>query len=48
MYRLDALDVSGFSLDRLPYSIRVMLEAVLRGCDGFSVTPENVEQLATI
>ena len=46
MYRLDALDVSGYSLDRLPYSIRVMLEAVLRGCDGFTVTPENVEQLA--
>lgn len=46
MYQLDQLDVSGYSLDRLPYSIRVMLEAVLRGCDGFTVTPENVEQLA--
>ena len=46
MYRLDALKVPGFTLDRLPYSIRVMLEAVLRGCDGFTVTPENVKQLA--
>jgi len=46
MYRLDALDVNGYSLDQLPYSIRVMLEAVLRGCDGFTVTPENVEQFA--
>ncbi len=46
MYRLDSLDVAGYALDRLPYSIRVMLEAVLRGCDGFTVTPENVEQLA--
>ncbi len=46
MYRLDSLDVSGYQLERLPYSIRVMLEAVLRGCDGFSVTAENVEQLA--
>ncbi len=46
MYRLDSLGISGYQLERLPYSIRVMLEAVLRGCDGFSVTPENVEQLA--
>lgn len=46
MYRLDSLKVAGYTLDRLPYSIRVMLEAVLRGCDGFTVTPENVEQLA--
>lgn len=46
MYRLDSLDVDGYYLTKLPYSIRVMLEAVLRGCDGFTVTPENVEQLA--
>ncbi len=46
MYHLDSLNVDGYVLDRLPYSIRVMLEAVLRGCDGFSVTPENVQQLA--
>ncbi len=46
MYRLDSLDLPGYTLDRLPYSIRVMLEAVLRGCDGFTVTPENVTQLA--
>lgn len=46
MYHLDSLDIAGYSLDQLPYSIRVMLEAVLRGCDGFTVTPENVEQLA--
>ena len=46
MYRLDSLDIPGYALDQLPYSIRVMLEAVLRGCDGFTVTPSNVEQLA--
>lgn len=46
MYRLDSLKVAGYTLDRLPYSIRVMLEAVLRNCDGFTVTSENVEQLA--
>ncbi len=46
MYRLDKLDIDSYSLDKLPYSMRVMLEAVLRGCNGFSVTSDNVEQLA--
>ncbi len=46
MYRLDSLDIDAYSIERLPYSIRVMLEAVLRGCDGFIVTPDHVEQLA--
>jgi aconitate hydratase len=33
-------------LQRLPYSIRVLLEAVLRNCDGFSVTEEDVRRVA--
>ncbi len=32
-------------LERLPFSIRVLLEAVLRHCDGFSVTADDVEKL---
>ncbi len=32
-------------LQRLPYSIRVLLEAVLRNCDGFSVTEEDVRRV---
>ncbi|WP_281915016.1 aconitate hydratase AcnA [Caldimonas thermodepolymerans] len=31
---------------QLPLSIRIVLESVLRNCDGKKVTPEHVEQLA--
>jgi aconitate hydratase len=34
------------SVSRLPVSIRIVLESVLRNCDGQKVAPENVEQLA--
>ncbi len=34
-------------IDRLPYSIRVLLESVLRNCDGATVTEEDVNSLAT-
>jgi len=33
-------------VDRLPYSIKVLLEAVLRNQDGFAVTEEHVRALA--
>ena len=46
MYRLDSLSEAGFNIDRLPYSIRIMLEALLRGCDGFAVMPEDVINMA--
>jgi aconitate hydratase len=36
----------GASVARLPVSIRVVLESVLRNCDGVKVTPEHVKQLA--
>ncbi len=36
----------GVSLARLPVSIRIVLESVLRNCDGVKVTPEHVRQLA--
>ncbi len=29
-------------LDRLPYSIRILLESAMRNCDGFQVTPDHV------
>jgi len=34
------------SVARLPVSIRIVLESVLRNCDGVKVTPEHVKQLA--
>ncbi len=34
------------NIKRLPVSIRIVLEAVLRNCDGLKITPAHVEQLA--
>jgi aconitate hydratase len=34
------------SVNRLPVSIRIVLESVLRNCDGQKVTPKHVEELA--
>jgi aconitate hydratase len=34
------------NVSRLPVSLRLVLESVLRNCDGRKVTPEHVEQLA--
>jgi aconitate hydratase len=36
----------GVSVSRLPVSIRIVLESVLRNCDGVKVTAEHVKQLA--
>ena len=47
VFRLDALSKAGVSgVDRLPYSIRVILEAALRNMDGFAVTEADVLELA--
>jgi len=46
-YSLPALGKAlGVDVSRLPVSIRVVLEAVLRNCDGKKVTEEHVRQLA--
>ncbi len=46
-YSLPALEKClGISLSRLPVSIRLVLESVLRNCDGKKITPEHVKQLA--
>jgi len=42
IYRLDAVDGS----DRLPYSLKVLLENLLRNEDGHNVTAEQVRALA--
>ncbi|MFT4605507.1 MAG: aconitate hydratase [Rhodothermales bacterium] len=47
VYRLDTLKAKGHDIDRLPYSIKVLLESVLRNCDGFLVTEADVEKLAS-
>jgi aconitate hydratase len=46
-YSLPALEKSlGAKISRLPVSIRVVLESVLRNCDGKKVTEEHIKQLA--
>jgi aconitate hydratase len=48
LYRLDALDKAGVApgLARLPFSIKVLLEAVLRNVDGELVSADDVKNLA--
>ena len=46
LYRLSALADEGYDLDRLPVSIRILLEGLLRRCDGETVTAEDVRRLA--
>ncbi|HLW71842.1 MAG TPA: aconitate hydratase AcnA [Candidatus Binataceae bacterium] len=46
VYSLDALTKRGFDLSRLPFSIKVMIENVLRREDGAIVTAAHVEALA--
>jgi aconitate hydratase len=31
--------------DRLPYSIRVLLESAIRNCDNFQVTKDDIENI---
>jgi aconitate hydratase len=46
-YSLPALEKTlGINISRLPVSIRIVLESVLRNCDGKKVTEEHVKQLA--
>src|SRR5437868_6810983 len=47
LHSLPALEKQGIGkLSRLPISIRIVLESVLRNCDGKKVRPKDVETLA--
>src|SRR5512134_3458358 len=47
IYRLDALEKAGLtSLQRLPFSIRIVLEAALRQCNDKEITQEDVKNIA--
>ena len=46
IYRLDALDEQGISTRHLPYSLRILLENLLRTEDGHNVTKQEVRALA--
>jgi len=46
LYSLPELAKRYPNIQRLPISLRIVLESVLRNCDGKKVLPEHVEQLA--
>src|SRR5688572_29596875 len=47
LYSLKKLEESGAGkISRLPISIRIVLESLLRNCDGKAVTEEHVRDLA--
>jgi aconitate hydratase len=46
IFRIKALEAKGLSLQRLPYSLRVLLENLLRQEDGKSVTADDIQFLA--
>lgn len=47
-YSLEALGRSGFDVSRLPFSIKVLLENLLRNEDGVTVTREDIEALCRL
>ena len=47
IYRLDALEKQGCAVAHLPYSLRILLENLLRREDGKSVKADDVRALAS-
>src|SRR5438094_8376992 len=47
IYRLDALDKQGISTKHLPFSLRILLENLLRTEDGRNVKAEDIRALAS-
>ena len=46
IFRLDALEKAGLTkLSKLPYSIRVVLEAALRQCNDKEITQQDVKNI---
>src|SRR6202049_2961075 len=46
IYRIDALDKQGISTRHLPFSLRILLENLLRNEDGRNVTENDIRALA--
>ena len=48
IYRLDALEnLPSANVNRLPFSIKVLLEAALRQAEGFEITQDAIETIAS-
>lgn len=46
-FRLDALEEQGFQLRKIPFSLRILLENLLRHEDGHFVTADDIRALAS-
>src|SRR6201981_3076411 len=46
LYRIDALDKQGISTTHMPFSLRILLENLLRTEDGRNVTKDEIRALA--
>jgi aconitate hydratase len=46
IHRLEGLEKAGMNVTRLPYSLKILLENLLRGEDGVAVRGEDIEALA--
>ncbi|WKL49737.1 aconitate hydratase AcnA [Flavobacterium pectinovorum] len=44
-YSLAEMENQGFNIKKMPFSIRILLENVLRNYDDFAITKENIETL---
>src|SRR5690606_6683228 len=42
-YSLAELSKQGYAIEKMPFSIRILLENALRNYDDFAVTRENIE-----
>jgi aconitate hydratase len=47
IFRFEALERHGIDVSRLPYSLKILLENLMRTEDGVSVAPADVEALAS-
>ena len=47
IYRLDKVSGDGLDVDSLPFSLKVLLEGLLRTEDGENITKEDIEALAS-
>jgi aconitate hydratase len=47
MYSLSKLVEKGYqNINKLPFSIKILLEAILRDCDGYVITEDHVKKIA--
>jgi len=46
IWRLSALERAGFDVASLPYSLKILLESLLRNENGVDVTPDDIRALA--